>query len=153
MFTSTLRLSIAAALFTAAMLPVAQAADISVSINQPGVYGRVLFGEPIPQGSWVNPQPIIVTQPQYNWQREPIYLYVPPSHSSNWPRYCSRYNACGQPVTFVQDRWVRDRYEQQRGREGRDQDRDGIRNNRDGDRDGDGVPNWQDRKPKNKNRY
>lgn len=43
--------------------------------------------------------------------RAPIYLYVPVAHQQQWSRYCPRYNACGQPVYFVQERWVRERYE------------------------------------------
>lgn len=138
----------------------AMAANVSISINQPGVYGRVDIGQPVPQLAWVNPQPVVVTQPPRGWQRQPIYLYVPPAHSSNWARYCGRYNACAQPVVFVQDRWVKDRYAKARydydhgrpyvqGRKGRDSDHDGIRNARDKDRDGDGVRNKHDRAPDN----
>jgi hypothetical protein len=43
--------------------------------------------------------------------RRPIYLYVPEAHQRNWARYCGRYAACGQPVYFVRDSWVRERYE------------------------------------------
>ena len=43
--------------------------------------------------------------------QQPVYLYVPPAHQQNWRRYCSRYRACGQPVYFVRDEWVRERYE------------------------------------------
>lgn len=141
----------------------AMAQNVSISVNQPGVYGRVDIGAPVPQVGWVNPQPVIVTQGPPGWQRQPIYLYVPPAHSNNWARYCGRYNACAQPVVFVQDRWVRDRYTQARydhdrgrpnvhgrpGRPGHDSDHDGIRNSRDKDRDGDGVRNNRDRAPDN----
>ena len=41
----------------------------------------------------------------------PIYLYVPPAHQQNWRRYCGHYHACSQPVYFVRDEWVRERYE------------------------------------------
>ena len=40
----------------------------------------------------------------------PVYLYVPPAHQQNWRRYCGHYNACGQPVYFVREDWVRERY-------------------------------------------
>jgi hypothetical protein len=155
-----LRAAIAVIAIGACAAQSAMAANVSVSINQPGVYGRVDIGEPVPQAAWVNPQPVIVTQGTPAWQRQPIYLYVPPAHSANWARYCSRYNACAQPVVFVQDRWVRERYSQVRhehyrgrpvmhGGRGRDQDHDGIRNSRDRDRDGDGVRNSRDRAPDN----
>lgn len=147
-------IGIAALGICAAQLAVA--ADISIGINQPGIYGRVTIGEPIPQQAWVYQQPVVIAPMQYNVQRQPIYLYVPAAHSSNWGRYCSRYNACAQPVVFVQDRWVRERhaqYVQQHPRQrGRDRDHDGIRNGRDRDRDGDGVRNSRDRQPNNPNR-
>ncbi len=128
----------------------AQAADVSIVIQQPGVYGRLNFGDAIPRDAWVYQQPVLIAPAPYNTQRQPIYMYVPPGHSNNWARHCSRYNACGQPVVFVQDRWVRDRYDQNRG--GRDRDGDGVRNSRDRDRDGDGVRNARDRQPNNPNR-
>ena len=52
----------------------ALAANVSISIKQPGVYGRVDVGQPLTQIGWVNPQPGIVTQPPRAWQRQPIYL-------------------------------------------------------------------------------
>ena len=123
----------------------ALAQNISIGVNQPGVYGRVDIGQPPPQVAWVRPAPVIVQQPAVGYQRQPIYLYVPPAHYNNWNRYCGRYNACAQPVVFVQDKWVRDRHAQYRAGPGRDDDRDGIRNRRDRDRDGDGVRNRRDR--------
>jgi hypothetical protein len=140
--------------------------NVSVSINQPGVYGRVDIGEPVPQRAWVNPRPVIIQPGPAVYERQPIYLYVPPAQSSNWARYCGRYSACGQPVIFVQDGWVRDRDTQARygrhdnrhdnrghhnGRRG-DRDGDGVRNGRDHDRDGDGVRNSRDDRPNNPNR-
>ena len=84
----------------------AQAADVGVSINisQPGVYGRVDIGR-FPQPVLVAPRPVIITQ---RVVQEPVYLWVPPGHRQNWRRYCGRYDACGAPVYFVQDRWYRD---------------------------------------------
>jgi hypothetical protein len=46
-----------------------------------------------------------------------VYLYVPPGHQKNWAKFCGRYNACGQPVYFVQDEWVRERYDDRRRHE------------------------------------
>ena len=54
---------------------------------------------------------MIVTTSPVVVERRPIYLYVPPAHQQNWRRYCSHYQACGQPVYFVRDEWVRERYE------------------------------------------
>lgn len=83
---------------------------VSIGINQPGVYGRIDIGD-IPRPALVYAQPMIITPPQVVVDRRPIYLYVPAPHQQDWRRYCGRYNACGQPVYFVQDRWVRERYE------------------------------------------
>lgn len=56
---------------------------------------------------------MIISPPVVAYERRPIYLYVPPQHQHDWRRYCGRYNACGQPVYFVQDQWVRERYEKE----------------------------------------
>lgn len=83
---------------------------ISIGINQPGVYGRITIGD-VPPPALVYAQPVIVAPAPVAASRQPIYLYVPPEHAQNWRRYCARYAACGQPVFFVQDHWVRERYE------------------------------------------
>jgi hypothetical protein len=83
---------------------------VSIGINQPGVYGRINIGD-VPRPALVLPQPVIIAPQPYVEQRRPIYLYVPPEHQRNWRRYCGRYGACGQPVYFVQEQWVRERYE------------------------------------------
>jgi hypothetical protein len=91
---------------------------VSVSIHQPGVYGRVNIGE-VPRPALVRPQPVLISQPRVVVQREPVYLYVPSTHEQNWGRYCGRYAACGQPVYFVRDEWVRERYEREHPGRGR----------------------------------
>ena len=83
---------------------------VSIGINQPGVYGRINIGD-VPRPALVLPQPVIVAPSRVVVRRDPIYLYVPPVQQQNWRRYCGRYNACGQPVYFVRDEWVRERYE------------------------------------------
>lgn len=85
---------------------------VSIGINQPGVYGRINIGN-LPPPQLVLPQPVIISQPRVVVERQPVYLYVPPVQQQDWRRYCGRYNACGQPVYFVQERWVRERYEEQ----------------------------------------
>jgi hypothetical protein len=83
---------------------------VTIGINQPGVYGRINIGD-IPRPALVLPQPVIIVPPRVVVERQPIYLYVPPAHQQNWRRYCGGYSACGQPVYFVQENWVRERYE------------------------------------------
>jgi hypothetical protein len=97
----------------AAALGSAQAqVGVSIGVHEPGVYGRINIGGGLPPPALVLPEPVLIAPPRVVVQREPIYLYVPPAHQQNWRRYCSRYAACGQPVYFVQDRWVRERYEE-----------------------------------------
>lgn len=86
---------------------------VSVGINQPGVYGRIDIGN-YPQPTLVYPQPVIIAPAPVAVERRPIYLYVPVAHQRDWRRYCGRYQACGQPVYFVQEQWVRDRYQHER---------------------------------------
>lgn len=93
---------------------------VSIGINQPGVYGRIDIGN-FPQPRIVYPQPVVIVQSPVAVHQQPIYLYVPPGHQKNWGKHCGRYNACGQPVYFVQEDWVRERYEERhdRGNQGR----------------------------------
>ena len=44
--------------------------------------------------------------------QRPIYLYVPEAHQRDWRHHCAAYGACGQPVYFVREQWVHDRYVQ-----------------------------------------
>lgn len=82
---------------------------LSIGINQPGVYGRIDIGGG-PPPVLVAPQPVIIAPPRERFDRRPLYLYVAPHEQSNWRRYCGRYAACGQPVYFVREDWVRERY-------------------------------------------
>lgn len=96
------------------------AADVgvSVSIGQPGFYGRIDIGNAL-RPEYVNPQPIIIQPVPRGRTVEPIYLRVPPGHQKNWKKHCREYNACGQPVYFVKDKWYKDvyapHYNKQRG--------------------------------------
>lgn len=87
------------------------ATDVGVSINisEPGFYGRIDLGR-APAPVLIYPQPIIIEQRPVTVVRQPIYLRVAPGHERNWNKHCRRYNACGQPVYFVQDNWYREVY-------------------------------------------
>lgn len=87
---------------------------VSIGVYQPGVYGRIDIGN-FPQPRVIYPQPVIITQTPVAVYQQPVYLYVPPGHQKNWGKHCYRYNACGQPVYFVQEDWVRERYDERRG--------------------------------------
>jgi hypothetical protein len=103
----------ALALLLAATSAAAQpSVGVSIGINQPGVYGRIDIGNVPPP--LVYARPIIIAPPAVVVRQEPVYLYAPPGHQKNWAKHCARYSACGQPVYFVQERWVRERYESSR---------------------------------------
>ncbi|MFY9479760.1 MAG: hypothetical protein WAQ08_19145 [Aquabacterium sp.] len=75
--------------------------NVSVGVNQPGFYGRVIVGDHRP--AVIYPQPVIIQSSPTAVVQQPIYMNVPPGHYKHWSRYCGRYSACGQPVYFVQD--------------------------------------------------
>jgi hypothetical protein len=99
----------------------AQASDIgvSVSVGQPGFYGRIDLGSAGPAPRLIYKEPVWVQgRPHHNRERlrvEPWYLYVPPGHARHWARHCGHYGACGRPVYFVQDGWYREAYGPRRG--------------------------------------
>ncbi|MGI4721297.1 MAG: hypothetical protein ACRYGO_18685 [Janthinobacterium lividum] len=103
-------LFLAAALVAAASPALAQT-NVSISIGQPGFYGRIDLGD----RAYYGPPPVYVAQPviierHRHVRAEPVYLRVPPGHRKNWRKHCRKYGACGQPVLFVQDRWYADVY-------------------------------------------
>jgi len=92
----------------AAALP-ALAQNVSISVGQPGFYGRVDIGNFVPAPVVYAPQPVIITRgPHY--VAEPVYLRVPPGHRRQWSRFCGRYGACARPVLFVRDEWYTNTY-------------------------------------------
>lgn len=99
---------IALALAACVIAPVYAQVGVSIGINQPGVYGQINIGG-YPPPPVVYPQPVIIAPGPVDVA--PMYLYVPPLYQQHWGRYCGRYRACGRPVYFVQEQWVRDRYE------------------------------------------
>lgn len=105
---------------------------VSIGINQPGVYGQVNFGN-LPPPLVVYPQPVIYAPPRVKVVQQPVYLYVPPGHQKHWGKHCGHYNACGQPVYFVQESWVRERYEREHnhgnGNSGKHKNNKGGRDN------------------------
>ena len=105
---------LAAAVCAASVASAQTSVGVSVSVNQPGVYGRIDIGN-MPPPPVVYAKPIIYAPPRVRVVQEPMYLYVPPGHQKNWGKHCKRYNACGQPVYFVRESWVRERYEHEHG--------------------------------------
>ncbi|NDP48276.1 MAG: hypothetical protein GZ085_07765 [Sulfuriferula multivorans] len=128
------RLFIAAAFTLAAVSP-ARAADagVSISIGDPGFYGRIDIGD-YPQPRLMYREPRVIYREA---AREPIYLHVPPGHAKNWRKHCGKYNACGERVYFVQDNWYNQvyvpRYQERHHdrHDKRKKDRHGGKNDRD----------------------
>lgn len=86
-------------------LPAAQAADVNVRVIvsgevQPGVYGRVDFGNAPPLPVFYE-RPVVIVKRAAPEPVAPIYLHVPPGHAKNWSKHCHRYGACNRPVLFV----------------------------------------------------
>ena len=118
------RFLIAIAVAAATVTTPALATDVgvSVSIGQPGFYGRIDIGD-YPQPRVLYRQPIIVERVQV--VRPPVYLRVPPGHAKNWKKHCREYNACGERVFFVHDDWYEREYVplyQEKHRDRRDDD-------------------------------
>lgn len=89
----------------------AQATDVgvSVSVAQPGFYGRIDIGS-YPRPEVVYAQPIVVRPVPVGVVYQPVYMHVPPGHAKHWSKHCHKYNACGQPVYFVKEKWYNDVY-------------------------------------------
>ena len=86
-------------------IPAAAETAVSVSVGQPGFYGRIdIGGAPAPRIIYAEPR--IVEQVVV--VGAPIYLHVRPGHAKNWKKHCGYYNACGAPVYFVRDDWYGD---------------------------------------------
>lgn len=115
------------------------AADVgvSVSIGQPGFYGRIDIGNGHPPPRVIYAEPVVVVERPVAVIQRPIYLRVPPGHAKNWRKHCGHYDACGQRVYFVQDTWYRDeyapRYRSERDRD--DDDRDHGKRHKHGHKD------------------
>lgn len=112
----SVRLMIAVLLSASAAPALASDVGITLSLGQPGFYGRVEIGG-YPQPQVIYRQPKMMERGHSN--RAPIYLHVPPGYAKHWGKHCHEYNACGEPVYFVQDNWYNreyvPRYQRQHG--------------------------------------
>ncbi len=144
------RFLIASAVAVVTATSPAQAADVgvSVSIGQPGFYGRLDIGD-YPPPRVIYRHPIIVGRAARD--RPPVYLRVPRNEIKHWRKYCQKYHACGERVYFVQDDWYeRDyvpRYREKHHRKDREQHdnrRDDRRGNHGNDHRGNGHGHGRD---------
>jgi hypothetical protein len=74
---------------------------VSITVGEPGFYGRIDIGD-IPHPELIYRQPMII-RPVIGVVRAPIYLHVPPGHAKDWRKHCGKYNASGERVFFVHD--------------------------------------------------
>ncbi|MCK9285102.1 MAG: hypothetical protein M0P39_12575 [Rhodocyclaceae bacterium] len=134
------RLLIATALIAVSVPALSADVGVSLSIGEPGFYGRLDIGD-YPQPQLIYRRPVLIERVPAG--RPPVYLRVPPGHAKNWRKHCRKYGACGEPVYFVQDSWYNREYvpryreRQSDYREGRRNDHeDGRRSDHDNDRHG-----------------
>ena len=130
------RFLVGVALVTLASSALAADVGVSVSIGQPGFFGRIDIGN-APQPQLIYPAPVIIQQVPVGVVRQPIYLSVPPGHEKKWSKHCRKYNACGQPVYFVQQDWYTNEYapayRSEHGGKGRDKEKKEKKNKGRGD--------------------
>ena len=100
---------LAASLLALSSAAFAQDVGVSISIGQPGFYGRLDIGD-YPRPQVLYREPVLVQRPVRYVESAPIYLRVPPGHAKHWAKHCGAYNACGQRVYFVQDGWYQNQY-------------------------------------------
>lgn len=100
-------------LATAAILAAtsARAGDVgvTVSVGDSGFYGRIEVGS-YPKPPVVSPIPVVIERAPATVERPPIYLRVPPGHAKHWRKHCREYDACGERVLFVEERWYNEVY-------------------------------------------
>jgi hypothetical protein len=80
---------------------------VSVTMGQPGFYGRIDIGD-VPHPDLISPQPIIIKA--VGGPRAPMYFHVPPGHAKDWAKHCAKYNACSERVFFVRSQWYNSVY-------------------------------------------
>lgn len=104
------RMGVALAFAAAASSGFAADVGVSVEVSEPGLYGRIDIGRVSAPPVVVYPQPVVIAPTPVAVHQQPIYLHVPPGHAKNWGKHCAKYNACGQPVMFVQEAWYQQHY-------------------------------------------
>ena len=132
-------LAIALAVATIAFAPAASSTEVgvSISIGDPGFYGRIDIGTMRPPPV-IRENPLLIVPPRRGVILEPLYVRAPPGHQKNWRKFCKRYDACARPVYFVTDDWYEreyaPRYREEHRRDRREERREDRRDDRRDDR-------------------
>lgn len=103
------RLLVGAAISALSTLVLAADVGVSVTVGEPGFYGRIDIGN-VPPPLLIYPTPVVIHRAPVAVAPPPIYLHVPPGHAKHWAKHCHEYGACGRPVYFVRDEWYNDVY-------------------------------------------
>lgn len=98
------KISCIAALATVMALSAPAQAGVSISIGEPGFYGRIELGD-FPKPEVILVEPVVIDRVSVSVFEPPVYLRVPPGHSKHWDKHCHKYQACGHRVYFVKDDW------------------------------------------------
>jgi hypothetical protein len=114
--------------FASLALSGAALAQVSVSVGDPGFYGRVELGD-APAPRFINRSPVVGIRAHGGVLPPPIYLHVRPGYERDWRHHCREYDACSQPVYFVRHDWYANTYvphyrEHHRDEHHRDEHRD-----------------------------
>jgi hypothetical protein len=80
-----------------------------VVAGHPDYFGKIEVSLAVPP-SVINDSAAVVKGVERVAGSQPIFVRVPAQQMRNWPRYCSRYDACGYAVYFVKDDWYRNVY-------------------------------------------
>jgi len=94
---------------TAPALTLAADVGVTISVGQPGYYGRIDIVD-FPPPRLIYRQPVVIEPVPVGVVVQPIYLVVPSAQAKNWRKHCRKYDACGQPVYFVSESWYSDVY-------------------------------------------
>ena len=100
---------IAICICTSTVYALAGDVGVTVTVGQPGFYGRIDIGN-YPPPVVVYSQPLVIAPAPVAVVQQPLYLRVPPGHAKKWSKHCAKYNACGQSVYFVQENWYQKVY-------------------------------------------
>jgi hypothetical protein len=103
------RLIFSAAVLAATAPVLAADVGVSVSVGEPGFYGRIDIGN-LPPPPVIYREPVVIRRAPADMVLQPVYLYVPPGHAKKWHKHCRKYNACNRPVYFVRENWYHDVY-------------------------------------------
>ncbi|MES2114655.1 MAG: hypothetical protein V4578_05860, partial [Pseudomonadota bacterium] len=85
-------LILAASLLALSSTAMATDVGVSISVGEPGFYGRIDLGN-YPQPQVLYREPVIVERTTRYVEAAPIYLRVPPGHAKHWDKHCREYNA------------------------------------------------------------